>query len=168
MLPDSCTALPTFRHNTGCQHSSLINATPRPATRGGRRAASRRAAIERALVAARELGTPACWVECCRRARRRWAKAALRASSRWRSARDVSQRQGALQDWPTLTQKQASRTDTPHDPVLSPSNRQTSPPKNSKTARKAPKPQAELDRVHGESHMIQIEYAPKRVFCETR
>ena len=34
------------------------------------------------------------------------------------------------------------RTDTPHDPVLSPSNRQTNPPKNSKTARKAPKPQA--------------------------
>ena len=30
---------------------------------------------------------------------------------------------------------------TPDDPVLSPSNRQTSPPKNSKTARKAPKPQ---------------------------
>ena len=30
---------------------------------------------------------------------------------------------------------------TPDDPVLSPSNRQTNPPKNSKTARKAPKPQ---------------------------
>ena len=30
---------------------------------------------------------------------------------------------------------------TPDDPVLSPSNRQTSPPKNSKTTRKAPKPQ---------------------------
>ena len=68
------------------------------------------------------------------------------------------------------------RTDTPEDPaVLRPSYRHANPPKDFKpheeldlSPNRPTRLRAELDRVHVESHTIQLQYASKRVFCDKR